>query len=184
MVWKFGLHDALLRVPLLLRCPGYVPQGFVVDELAQTTDILPTILGLLNVSEDGGRMQGRSLLDAGRAAPGPAFSISERFRPHLAAFQRRFPDFDTRPFDVRQKAIRSKREKFIWHSDEANEYYDLVADPGETTNRIESGGERAEALRRQLFDWLATVEKFESEEQAPVLDGLMRQQLQGLGYID
>ena len=31
---------------------------------------------------------------------------------------------------------------------------------------------------------LAGVEKFEAEEQAPELDDLMRQQLQGLGYID
>ncbi|MFI5366392.1 MAG: sulfatase [Candidatus Binatia bacterium] len=180
----FGLRDTLLRVPLLLRCPARVPQGFVVDELVQTTDILPTILGVLNLPADGIPMHGRSLLDAGRVTPGPAFAISERYRPHVAALRRRFPEFDTRPVDVRQKAIRTKREKFIWHSDEANEYYDLVADPGETTNSIESASERADALRRQLFNWLATVEKFESEEPEPALDGLMRRQLQGLGYID
>jgi hypothetical protein len=145
---------------------------------------LPTILSLLNLGEESGRIQGRALLEGGRATPGPAFTISERFRPNLRALQRRFPDFDTRPFDVRQKAIRTKREKFIWHSDEANEYYDLIGDPSETCNRIESESDRADTLRRQLFDWLATVEKSASEEQPPALNGLMRQQLQGLGYID
>jgi arylsulfatase A-like enzyme len=181
---KFALYDTLLRVPLLLRCPPRVPQGFVVEELAQMTDVLPTVSRVLEVADDGGRLQGRPLLDAGRVTAGPAFTVSERFRPNLSAFQQRFPGFDTRPFDVRKKAIRTKREKFVWHSDEANEFYDLLADPGETTNLIACEGERADGLRRQLFDWLATVDKFESEATAPELDSFVRQQLQGLGYLD
>jgi len=184
MSHKFVLYDTLLRVPLLLRCPPRVPQGFVVDELAQMTDILPTVLRVLGIAEDTGRVQGRALLDDGRATPGPAFTISEKFRPSLVGFQKRFPSFDTRPFDVRKKAIRTKREKFIWHSDEANEFYDLIEDPGEEHNLIEREAARADALRRQLFDWLASAEKFESDAQAPELDDLMRQQLQGLGYMD
>ena len=44
--------------------------------------------------------------------------------------------------------------------------------------------DRADALRRELFDWLAAVEKSESEEAAPVFDPLMRRQLQGLGYME
>jgi len=180
----FGLYDDLLRVPLLLRWPRGIPQGFVVDEFAQTTDLLPTILHLAGISEDGRKGQGRALLDNGRATAGPAFTITERFRPNLSAFQTQFPTFDTRPFDVRQKAIRTRREKFIWHSDEANELYDLTADPGEEQNLAEREAERADALRRQLFDWLASVEQFEPREQAPELDGLMREQLHGLGYAD
>jgi arylsulfatase A-like enzyme len=163
----FGLTDTLLRVPLLLRCPSQVPQGFVVEELAQTTDILPTILRGLDVSVDEGTGQGRALLDQGRVTVGPRFAIAERFRPRLSAFRQRFPAFDTRPFEVRQKAIRTKREKFIWHSDEANEFYDLVADPGEQHNLNERAPERADTLRRQLFDWLAAVEKCAPEEAAP-----------------
>jgi len=145
---------------------------------------VPTILRLLDIPEDTGRVQGRPLFADGRATPGPPFTISERYRPNLAAFQKRFPEFDTRPYDVRKKAIRTLREKFIWHSDENNEFYDLAADPGEQTNLIDREAARADALRRQLFDWLAAVEKFEAEEQAPEMDALMRQQLQGLGYID
>jgi arylsulfatase A-like enzyme len=172
-------------VPLLLRCPSRVPQGFVVDELAQTTDILPTILRILGIREgEAGDQQGRPLLEEGRATPGPAFTISERFRPNLAALRKRFADFDTRPFDERTKAIRTRREKFVWHSDEANEFYDLTVDAGESNNLIERQVERADALRRQLFDWLASVERAETDAQAPEFDVVMRQQLQGLGYID
>jgi arylsulfatase A-like enzyme len=180
----FSLSEQLLRVPLLLRCPPCLPQGFVVDELAATTDVLPTILALLGIPEDTGRVQGRALIDAGRATPGPGFTITERFRPNLTAFRQRFPRCDIRPFDVRQKAIRTRREKFIWRSDEANALYDLRADPGETQNLIEREPGRADALRRQLFDWLAAVEKCEAIEDAPELGGLLRHELRAMGYLE
>jgi hypothetical protein len=62
------------------------------------------------------------------------------------------------------KAIRTKREKFVWHSDEANELYDLAADPAEVRNLVEHDGPRADRLRRQLFDWLAEVQRFDTPD--------------------
>ena len=181
---KWGLYDMLLRVPLVLRCPLHVPQGYVVDELAQTTDVLPTILHVLDLPVGDGTVHGRPLIEEGRATPGLGFAIAERFRPNLTRLQQRFPELDLRPFDLRQKAIRTRREKFIWQSDEANQVYDVVADPGEEGNLIEDQPERAEALRHQLFDWLASVEQIEAVEPASELEALMRQPLQALGDID
>jgi len=158
------LADSLLRVPLILRCPPRVPRGFVVDEIAQTIDILPTILNLVGVRDELGELPGRPLLADGQATRGPAFAVAERFRPNLALLKQRFPSVDVRAVDTRMKAIRTRREKFVWHSDEANELYDLLADPGEEHNLVESGAERADALRRQLFDWLASVEKAPAEQ--------------------
>jgi arylsulfatase A-like enzyme len=171
--YRLGMPDSLIRVPLIVRCPLRVPQGFVVEEPAHTTDLLPTILRLVDVPEEGDTLQGRALFNGTGVAPGPGATISERFRPNLSALQRRFPDFDTRPFDVRQKAIRTRREKFIWRSDEANELYDLSRDPGEMVNLIDRRPERAEILRRQLFDWLAHVEKFDTEKPVPRLDAAL-----------
>jgi arylsulfatase A-like enzyme len=159
---EVGLYDTELHVPLLLRCPPQVPQGFVGQELAQLTDVGPTILRLLDLAGEGLRPAGRSLFDQGRATRGPSFTVSERFRPNLSAVRARYPELDTRPFEVRSKAIRTARQKFIWHSDEANELYDLVVDPGETRNLIEADAAQADDLRRQLFDWLSGVEKYES----------------------
>lgn len=169
------LYDTVLRVPLLLRCPPCVPQGFVVEELAQTTDVTPTVLSVLGIAADAGKLHGRALLDGGRATRGPAYTISECFRPDLRTLQRRFPQFDTRALEVRKRAIRTRREKFVWHSDEANELYDLAADPGEEANCIEREGLRADTLRRQLFDWLAEVEKCEPEQSAAALGDAMRE---------
>jgi arylsulfatase A-like enzyme len=154
-----GLHDDVLRVPLLIRCPTRVPQGFTVDELAQTTDILPTVVRLAGLTADTAGGEGRCLLEDGRVTQGPSFAVAERFRPELSRVRQLRADFDVRPHDVRLKAIRTKRMKFVWHSDEANELYDIATDPGETCNLVEQESERAEELRRELFDWLATVQR-------------------------
>jgi len=168
---------------LLLRCPPCLPQGFVVDELAATTDVLPTILALLGLPEESGRLHGRACLEAGRVTAGPAFTVAERFRPNLDAIRQQFPQCDLRPFDVRQKAIRTRHEKFVWRSDEANELYDLRADPSEARNLIEREPARADSLRRQLFDWLAAVEKCETVEATPDLGESLRHELRAMGYL-
>jgi len=164
---SFGLSDAVLRIPLLIRSPSQVPQGFVVEDLAQNTDVLPTLLHLLGISADRERFQGRVLLERGRATAGPGFVIAERYRADLDALRQRCPGFDVRPVDVRLKAIRTKRDKFIWHSDEGNELYDLSADPDERVNLADTAVDRADELRRQLFDWLAAVDKFQADEPVP-----------------
>lgn len=180
----FGLPDTLLRVPLLLRCPSHVPQGYVIDELAQTVDIAPTILRLLDLPAEEGRVHGRPLVERGRATPGPDFAIAERFRPNWAHVQQRFPGFDARPFDVRQKAIRTRHEKLIWQSDEGNALYDLAADPREEHNLIEQHVQRAQVLRRQLFDWLASVAQFEPEAPLGESDIPAWRQIDALGGAD
>lgn len=155
----YGLYDTLLRVPLVLRCPGLVPQGFVVDELAQQIDLLPTLVHLLALEPPAGPSQGRCLLRDGRVTAGPEFIVAERFRSPLGEASRTMPDSVRHFAEVRQRAIRTRREKFIWRSDEENELYDLVADPGERDNRFDAAPARAAALRERLFDWLSTVER-------------------------
>jgi arylsulfatase A-like enzyme len=179
----FGLYDVLLCTPFLLRCPGLVPAGFVVDALAQPTDVLPTIAALAGVAAEQG-LPGRPIVKEGQATASPAFAIAEGFRPSLSAVRQRFPQFDSEHLGLRRKAIRTRREKFIWHSNEANELYDLTRDPAEEHNIIEREGERAEALRRALFDWLASTEPAQSDGHERALNAAMRRQLRRLGELE
>jgi arylsulfatase A-like enzyme len=178
----FGLHDTVLCTPFILRGPQAVPAGFVVDELVQPTDVLPTILALAGAAALDG-LPGRPIIRDGQVSAGPAFAIAEGFRPNLSALRRRFPKLDEERLAVRRKAIRTRREKFIWRSDEANELYDLTRDPGEEHNLIERAADRAETLRQALFDWLASTERAEHEhEQTP--SAVTRRQLQRLGELE
>lgn len=154
---RSSLSDGWLRVPLLLHGPGRVPAGFVVEELAQLTDLLPTMLAVAGMAEGPEPLPGRALIRDGGVTPGPEFVVAESFRSATKA-----GEGDPRPVSPgRAKMLRTRREKFVWHSDEKNEFYDLVADPGECANRISSDPDRGDALRRRLFDWLAKVERFD-----------------------
>ncbi len=69
------LHDDLLRVPFLMRAPGRLPEGRVVDEQVRTLDLLPTVLELAGIPVPEG-IAGESLLPAlrgERAFPSAAF---------------------------------------------------------------------------------------------------------------
>jgi arylsulfatase A-like enzyme len=154
---QFGLYDSVLRAPLILRCPDKIPRGFVVDEIVQPIDVLPTVLELAAVTPPDLPL-GRAILRHGQATPGPSFAIAEGFRCSWGPYRRRYPAFEWDRLRVRTKAVRTRREKFIWRSDEANELYDLARDPHETHNLIANDTARGDASRRMLFDWLAATE--------------------------
>ncbi|MCB9681982.1 MAG: sulfatase-like hydrolase/transferase [Alphaproteobacteria bacterium] len=61
----FLLHDATIRVPLVLAGPG-VPEGVRGDTPVSHVDLAPTLLALAGVDDTDG-LQGRSLLDGGTA---------------------------------------------------------------------------------------------------------------------
>lgn len=93
---KDVLFEESVRVPLLLRWPAGLAAGVVPAGLAQTIDVMPTLLDLagLPVPE---RVQGRSLLPAVRGAPPPAedavfietdqYQIGIRTATHLYGMQ-------------------------------------------------------------------------------------------------
>lgn len=180
---QFGLYDSVLHVPLVLRCPDNVPRGFVVDEMVQPVDILPTVLEIAGVAPPE-LLPGRAILRNGQAAPGPSFAIAEGFRCSWGPYRRRFPAFEWDRLRVRTKAIRTRREKFIWRSDEANELYDVVHDPHEMHNLIASDTAHGDALRRMLFDWLAAAESTRTALGADDEGAGTRGQLQRLGEME
>ena len=56
----FFLYETTLRVPLLMRYPGLLPQGKRVTALVRTIDIAPTILDLFGIAPPG-YMDGKAL---------------------------------------------------------------------------------------------------------------------------
>ena len=91
-------------------------------------------------------MQGRVLLKDGAATPGPAFAFAEAFRREAG--------------EARRKAVRGSRGQFVWRSDEANAFYDVARDGEGGPDRLADEVPRADALRRALFDWLASSERW------------------------
>jgi arylsulfatase A-like enzyme len=61
MLWKGRmLYDHLVRVPMIVRYPKEVPNGKVISDLCQVTDVMPTMLDFAGIPIPHG-VQGKSL---------------------------------------------------------------------------------------------------------------------------
>ncbi len=108
-------YEALLRVPLVVRGPGFAP-GRVVDDPVGTIDLFPTVLKACGLPVPAG-CEGRPLLDGPREW---ILTEDDMIRAALA-----FRTLTTR----RWRITRSM------HDPDGGELYDLGEDPGETVNR-------------------------------------------------
>ena len=131
------LYDSTTHVPLIVKLPEERDAGRTVDAQVRTTDIMPTILGLLGVAAPAS-LDGDSLepfLNGVEAAPRTVFGETE------------YPlRFGWAPL----RSIRKEGFKFI--EAPKPELYDLRADPGELRNHYEPWDGTVQKLRRVLAE--------------------------------
>lgn len=166
--WPSGLDPSLLRNPLILAGAG-LPEGHVVEQPVEMIDLLPTLLDLAE-TEASHTHFGKSLLGvindpsmehrAFACAEG-GFRISDNhlmekvgrgiYEPKLR-LQREQPDKVGTAL-----VIRTTSHTYVHRRYEADEFYDRIADPHETTNLLATGERPATAdeLQALLFGWLA-----------------------------
>ncbi|MDX2473894.1 MAG: sulfatase [Candidatus Krumholzibacteria bacterium] len=182
--WNHGLwvYDTTVRVPLIIRLPGALHAETVVRDVASTTDIMPTVLALLELPVPE-TVYGRSLVSGWTGGPleqEPVFSEA------------------TQPFRVRKdvynwanggkpKCVRQGRWKYI-HAPylDLEELYDIQTDPAERNNLLlapsEEAKDKAEELRRVLQDWRADSNplpsSFATKKHKDTLN-----RLRSLGYV-
>lgn len=168
------LYDALVHVPLIIAGPG-VPASGPLDGIAQLIDVLPTLLGLLDLPiPDGvhglplqhlwgghaaGRQSGagRTGFDIAFAEVGafPAGMVHDRGRGDNVPFG---PPASGRQVDLSVMARTAAWKLVYTPGRETQELYDLRADPGERCNRYGEAGLApvVEALRWRIQDWMLT----------------------------
>ena len=140
------LYDISVSIPLVLRFPGRVPAGEVIEEQARIIDVMPTILSLLMPRRALEAIDG---VDALHHRPGPAF---------LEADPLSFPENRARTVDGQlgiPRAVRDGRWKLIVTPRRGGgiwELYDLAADPGERHDLIAAGGELPSLVPELLAD--------------------------------
>lgn len=165
--------EELVHVPLLVRLPGGVVRGRSAAEVG-LTDVFPTACDLLAV-ECPDRLDGRSfvdaLLDPGRSRAGVSFTAA-----HGAGL----------------RAARSSTFKLVCPGTDCA-LYDLVLDPGETTDASAAHPVATAALRDALGEHLGRQKRGETCSSAgndradPIdveADEETRRQLVALGYLD
>jgi len=143
---KGWLYDGGIRVPAIARLPGRIPAGSVSDLPITSPDWLPTILDAAALPAAEG-VDGVSLwgVMTGKGSP-PARPLFWHY-PHYGN-QGGEPG----------AAIRDGDWKLIeWFDDGRVELFNLVDDPGETTDLAAREPQRAAVLQKQLHAWQREV---------------------------
>ena len=127
VIWEEGL-----RVPLMIHDPQRWQNGGRVDELANLTDIAPTVVDLLGYDVTDGGYPGYSLTD-----------LPENRTLKFSCW-----------YDDTCVASLRGQTKYIHHFDERpDQVFDLQEDPLEQNNLVEERPELGEKRREELFEW-------------------------------
>jgi arylsulfatase A-like enzyme len=150
------LYEPIIHIPLIMRCPNVVPTGMRVQSLVQLTDILPTVLDLIDFNADNLRLQGISLSRMHSNRIQRDFAIAE-WEGGVPALLEGMPETSALQFAVARcrRALRMLREgdyKYIWASDGREELFNLADDPKELRNLASQEPERVWAMARRLKD--------------------------------
>jgi arylsulfatase A-like enzyme len=150
------LYEASTRIPLLLKAPGKIAAGTVVEGQVRSIDVMPTILGLAGLSKEAPEMDG---VDALNAQPGPAFLETDI--SYFPANKRRYIKGST----GKLRGVRTDKWKLIYTPRKGKgrwEIYDLEHDPTEQTNLLQSRKVPkavANSLLFELAKWIPKREK-------------------------
>jgi arylsulfatase A-like enzyme len=151
---KGSLHEGGIRVPFLFRWPGTIRPGSRSGEPILSVDLSPTLCDLAGVpGPEGQPIDGVSLLPilTGEADSLGREAIFWHFPGYLGA---RGDQWRTTPVSV----VRSGPMKLMHFLEDGRfELYDLVDDPGESSNLADRRPEEVRRLRSLLEDWQAQV---------------------------
>jgi arylsulfatase A-like enzyme len=166
------LYDEVVRIPLVIRWPGHIGPGLVIEEPVQIVDLMPTLLALAGV-ELPVAVQGRDLsplLEGGEISPAPALLDLQRGRHN------------------RLQGLRTRENKLLVSSPGGTVLFDLVRDPRELHPRREPH-DALEAARLELEGRLAAARAFRDGlgERGGIPTPIgreMRERLRSLGYLE
>jgi arylsulfatase A-like enzyme len=144
-----GLYDANLHVPLILHCPGRIPEGRRIDGFVRLLDVAPTILDFLGLGDLAHRekMEGQSLLPLLGRSPGDRRGVCSEI-------------YLTECTWMRKRGLRTHEWKIIqalepdFHNLPPIELYHLPSDPGEQVNLATVRPEVVEWLLGRLRAWV------------------------------
>ena len=157
------LHDELVRVPLILRIPGFDPRH--VGSQAQLVDLMPTLLALADAHAPRG-VHGRDLRPMLRGTPEP----DEPAYSEIVG---------------QQYAVRTREWKLVAGPGDERALYALTRDPGEHHNLAPVHSRQVAAMANVLERMVASAVNAGRQVNgatAPV-DAATRRRLEALGYL-
>ena len=143
--WEGGI-----RVPLIIKWPGYAQAGKVVDAPVIGMDLYPTMLEIAGLP-----MRPNQHLDGLNLAP----LLRDAVKLERQTLFWHFPHYNNHPETMPQGAIRKASWKLIESFDPPGlQLYNLELDPGESNNLAPKNNELAVSLLHELQAWRRKVD--------------------------
>lgn len=147
----YGLYEEMVHVPLIVRAPGRLPAGQVVEDLVGHVDLGPTLLDMLDQPIPK-EMPGHSLVP---------LMEGRRWRGHEGIVSQQRDDLSLGLRTAGWRMILQKQDDDAWPLYQLQagvvELYDLEADPGEEQNLapVDSAAlrKREGELSERLLKW-------------------------------
>ncbi len=184
------LYDQEIRIPLMIRIPGFPLKGLRVSEMVETVDLFPTILDILNVSYEGGT-DGESLVSLIEGKEqGKEYAISQT-KPRDGSFSMAMRTGEwkfviMRPSDFDIQRDMAEQEGGIINDTESGDYGDnsvkkllFRMDEGELWNFYETEPEISLEMENELKNILKGGLEYQTIEMDHDTETLLR----SLGYI-
>ncbi len=170
-----GLHDETMRIPLIMRLPGRLGAGRVVDGMSMNVDLAPTALEVLGLSADD--MEGESLLPLveGKTEEVHEYVVDEGAHGAQIAMRTKKWKYIKTLEDVSYSASFQRRKGEV-------ELFDLENDPAEEKNVAREHPETAARFSAMADEWLKArsggvkAEQIEADEET-------KKKLEALGYM-
>ncbi len=151
-----GLYEVSIHVPLIMRYPEVLAGGKIIDGFVQHTDLVPTILDLLQIKHSQEDFDGESLLPLIRTGDGLRSSV-----------------YVEEAYAERKRAVRTRGYEYIKAlSEEAaicrlcnrihggvEELYDLENDPEQNYNLVGDRPQIVKAMQNLLGEWTTYLEQ-------------------------
>ncbi|MEM8952809.1 MAG: sulfatase-like hydrolase/transferase [Verrucomicrobiota bacterium] len=146
---KASIWEGGTRVPCLVRWPGVVPAGVVMDQVGITMDWTATFRRLAGIRASSAGEDGMDLLP---------ILLGEEEKAERTLFWRRKKG-PVRKSVEEGRAVRSGKWKLVEETEGGNRFlYDLEVDPGESENRVGEKAELAARLARMLDEWESEID--------------------------
>jgi len=160
LIDKRVAYETSIRVPMLMQCPVLFKGGTVVEEVVANIDVAPTVLEAMGLQKPP-HMDGQSYLALGK---GEKIAWRDYFL-YAYYWEKNFPQSPT------VFSLRGERYKYITYYGlwDADELYDLQADPGEKNNLLydEHYAQTANAMETRLYEMMDELGGMEIPLNAP-----------------
>jgi len=186
----FGVHEPVIRVPFILYAPGKVPAGAHFSVMAQTVDVVPTLLELAGVMyKKASRFQGKSLIKSiVKSVPAREYSISELMYPTIPLRMLKKeggPRETIELWEARQRTITDDAYQLEVYSNDFRRLWRLETAEEQTLDATVAQPARVKLMKNALERWLAGFSHARpSDKQKPVMTREIQERLRAMGYLD